>query len=65
MTIDPVAHKVLGGAGSYGWAGAANTYFSIDPAEELTVMFLTQLMPIGVHPIETRLSQLVYQAIVD
>jgi hypothetical protein len=29
------------------------------------MMFLTQLMPIGVHPIERRLSQLVYQAIVD
>jgi hypothetical protein len=29
------------------------------------MMFLSQLMPIGVHPIERRLSQLVYQAIVD
>jgi CubicO group peptidase (beta-lactamase class C family) len=63
--MDPVAHKLLDGAGSYGWAGAANTYFRVDPAEELTMMFLTQLMPIGVHPIERRLSQLVYQAIVD
>jgi CubicO group peptidase (beta-lactamase class C family) len=65
VTMDPVAHKLLDGAGSYGWAGAANTYFRVDPAEELTMMFLSQLMPIGVHPIERRLSQLVYQAIVD
>ena len=65
VTIDPVARKVLAGAGSYGWSGAANTYFWIDPAEELTVMFLTQLTPYAVHPIEPRLSQLVYQAIVD
>jgi CubicO group peptidase (beta-lactamase class C family) len=65
VTIDPVAHKRLDGAGSYGWAGAANTYFRVDPAEELTTMFLTQLMPFAVHPIGTRFSQLVYQAIVD
>ena len=65
MTIDPVARKVLGSAGSYGWSGAANTYFWVDPTEELTVIFLTQLLPYGVHPIEPRLSQLVYQAIVD
>jgi CubicO group peptidase (beta-lactamase class C family) len=65
VTIDPVAHKVLAGIGSYGWSGAANTYFWIDPAEELTVMFLTQLVPYAVHPIEPRLNQLVYQAFVD
>jgi CubicO group peptidase (beta-lactamase class C family) len=65
VTVDPVAHKVLAGTGSYGWSGAANTYFWIDPAENLTVMFLTQLVPYAVHPIEARLSQLVYQAIVD
>jgi CubicO group peptidase (beta-lactamase class C family) len=65
VTIDPVAHKLLDGTGSYGWSGAANTDFWVDPAEELTVMFLTQLMPFGVHPVDTRLRQLVYQAIVD
>jgi CubicO group peptidase (beta-lactamase class C family) len=65
VTIDPVAHKVLDGTGSYGWSGAANTHFWVDPVEELTVIFLAQLMPIDVHPIETRLRQLVYQAIVD
>jgi CubicO group peptidase (beta-lactamase class C family) len=65
VTVDPVAHKVLAGTGSYGWSGAANTYFWIDPAEDLTVMFFTQLVPYAVDPIEARLSQLVYQAIVD
>jgi len=65
VTIDPVAQKVLDSGGSYGWSGAANTYFWVDPAEELTVIFLTQLLPYAAHPIETRLKQLVYQAIVD
>lgn len=65
VTIDPVAAKALGGAGSFGWAGAANTYFGVDPKEELTWMFLTQFFPFAAYPIETRLKQLVYQAIVD
>ncbi len=65
VTIDPVAAKALGGAGSYGWAGAANTYFRVDPKEELTMMFLTQFFPFAAYPIEPRLKQLVYQALVD
>jgi CubicO group peptidase (beta-lactamase class C family) len=65
VTIDPVAQKVLDGTGSYGWSGAANTHFWVDPAEELTVLFLAQLLPAAVHQIAPRLKQLVYQAIVD
>jgi CubicO group peptidase (beta-lactamase class C family) len=65
VTIDPVANRALGGAGSFGWAGAANTYFSIDPKEELTMMFLTQFFPFAAYPIEARFKQLVYQAMVD
>lgn len=65
VRIDPVASKALGGAGSFGWSGAANTYFSIDPKEELTLMFLTQFFPFAAYPIEARLKQLAYQALVD
>jgi CubicO group peptidase (beta-lactamase class C family) len=64
VTVDPVAAKTLVSAGSYGWAGAANTYFTIDPEQQLTFMFFTQLLPYGAHPIGPQLSQLVYQAIV-
>ncbi len=62
---DPVKSKVLGTAGSYHWGGAASTAFWVDPVEEITGLFLTQLLPSGSHPIRSELSQLVYQALVD
>jgi CubicO group peptidase (beta-lactamase class C family) len=65
VTVDPVAAKVPGSIGDFGWGGAASTSFWVDPAEELTALFLTQLLPSSTHPLRSQLRQLVYQAIVD
>lgn len=65
VLADPVKYRVLSSAGEFGWGGAASTSFFVDPAEELTVLFLTQLLPSSTHPIRTQLRQLVYQALVD
>jgi len=65
VVIDPVKHKVLSSAGSYGWGGAASTAFWVDPAEQLTALFFTQLLPSGTHAIRSQFQQLVYQALVD
>jgi CubicO group peptidase (beta-lactamase class C family) len=62
---DPVRNKVLSSAGEFAWGGAASTAFWIDPAEEITAMFFTQLLPSSTHPIRGQLRQLVYQALVD
>lgn len=62
---DAARHKVIGTEGEFSWGGAASTVFWVDPVEELTVVFLTQLFPSNTHPIRTQLSQLVYQALVD
>ena len=62
---DPVKTKVLSSAGDYGWGGAASTAFWVDPAEDITCLFLTQLLPSSTHPIRPQLKQLVYQALVD
>ncbi|MDA3647605.1 beta-lactamase family protein [Saccharopolyspora indica] len=62
---DPAAGKVISSAGEYAWGGVASTAFWVDPAEDLTVLFLTQLMPSSTHPIRSQLHQLVYQALVD
>ena len=43
--------------------GAASTSFWIDPAEELTVSFFTQLLPSSAYPLRSQLRQLVYQAL--
>jgi CubicO group peptidase (beta-lactamase class C family) len=65
VTIDPVKSKVAGSVGDFGWGGAASTTFWVDPLEDLTVVFLTQLLPSSTHPIRPQLRQLVHQAIVD
>ncbi|MHB1929966.1 MAG: serine hydrolase domain-containing protein [Acidimicrobiales bacterium] len=65
VTLDPAAAKVVGSAGEYAWGGAASTAFWVDPVEELTAMFFTQLMPSSTHPIRPRLRTLVYQSMVD
>jgi CubicO group peptidase (beta-lactamase class C family) len=65
VTQDPVANKVLSNAGSFAWGGAASTAFWVDPGEDLTALFFTQLLPSSTHPIRPQLSQLVYQALVD
>ncbi|HEY4700858.1 MAG TPA: serine hydrolase, partial [Streptosporangiaceae bacterium] len=65
VTIDPVAGKVPTSVGELSWGGAASTAFWIDPAEELTASFFTQLMPSNAYPIRSQLRQLVYQALVD
>ena len=62
---DPVAGKSPTSTGEFGWGGAASTAFWVDPAEELTVLFFTQLLPSSTHPIRPQLHQLVHQALVD
>jgi CubicO group peptidase (beta-lactamase class C family) len=63
VVIDPVPGKVVCSPGELAWGGAASTAFWIDPAEELTVSFFTQLIPSSAHPIRSQLRQLVYQAL--
>ena len=62
---DPMAAGTLGTAGEFGWGGAASTAFWVDPKEEITVIFMTQLLPSSTWPIRTQLRQLVYSALVD
>jgi CubicO group peptidase (beta-lactamase class C family) len=63
VVIDVAAGKTLGSAGEYSWGGLASTAFWVDPAEELTVSFFTQLMPSSSYPLRPQLRQLVYQAL--
>ncbi len=65
VTTDPVAAKMPGSAGDYGWGGAASTTFWVDPSQDLTAIFLTQVLDSGIHPIRHQLKGLVSQAIVD
>jgi CubicO group peptidase (beta-lactamase class C family) len=53
------------GVGDYYWGGAASTIFWVDPKEDLTVVFMTQLMPSGTFNFRGQLKSLIYSTIVD
>jgi CubicO group peptidase (beta-lactamase class C family) len=65
VMIDPAKAQILGSPGEYAWGGAASTAFWCDPAEDMAVVLLTQLMPSSTYPIRRELRVLSYQAIVD
>ncbi len=65
VMIDPAKAQILGTPGEYAWGGAASTAFWCDPAEDMAVVMLTQLMPSSTYPIRRELRVLSYQAIVD
>jgi CubicO group peptidase (beta-lactamase class C family) len=52
-------------AGELTWGGAASTAFWVDPAEQITAAFYTQLLPSSTYRIRSELRQLVYSALVD
>jgi CubicO group peptidase (beta-lactamase class C family) len=45
VALDPADGQVSTTPGEYYWSGAASTCFWVDPAEELTVVFMTQYLP--------------------
>lgn len=65
VVVDPAAQRSVVSRGEYGWGGAASTVFWIDPAEELSALFLTHLLPSNVYPIRRQLRAVVNQAIVS
>jgi len=66
VTQDVGAVRYLSSVGEFGWSGAAQTHFLVDPKEELVTLFMTQMVPDGViYPFRERYQNLIYQAIVD
>jgi CubicO group peptidase (beta-lactamase class C family) len=65
VTLDPVKAKMASSVGDFGWGGAASTAFTVDPEEDMVILFMTQLMPSSAHPLRPQIRQLVHQAIID
>ena len=63
-TMDVVSTGTLG-EGDFYWGGAASTIFWVDPHEELSVVFMTQLMPSGTFNFRGQLKNIIYSAMVD
>ena len=64
VVLDPAQTAGTGSVGEYGWAGAAKTYYWVDPAEELVGIFMSQYMT-GVLSPDRDMRSLTYQAIID
>ncbi len=62
---DPKARGIPGSAGEYSWAGAANTNFWVDFAQELIVIVMSQVFPgeSRARDIHDQVRALVYEAI--
>ena len=63
VLLDPAKARILGSPGEYAWGGMASTAFWVDPAEDMIVLLLTQLMPSSAYPIRRELRVLTYQAL--
>ena len=54
-----------GSLGEYGWGGAYHSTYWVDPAEQLVVVYMTQVIPSGTLDDQNKLRALVYQAITN
>ena len=61
----PARAHIPGTPGTYAWGGAASTAFWVDPAEELIVIFMTQLMPASSYTLGRELRVLSSAALID
>lgn len=64
VLLDAPASAVVGSEGEYGWAGAAKTYYWVDPKEELVGILMSQFMMAFDLP-DKDFQALAYQALVD
>jgi CubicO group peptidase (beta-lactamase class C family) len=64
--LNPAAAENLGSIGNFGWGGAASTQVTIDPVEDMVLLFFTQFMPSdAAMSIIGKFQTLAYQAIVE
>jgi CubicO group peptidase (beta-lactamase class C family) len=64
VTLDTAALGRPGSAGSFGWGGAATTTFSVNPAEDMAIVIMGQVMPNDGDLLQ-KVETLVYQALAD
>jgi CubicO group peptidase (beta-lactamase class C family) len=65
VVMDLGSRGIPGSVGEFGWGGAYHSTYWVDPAEELVVVYFTQLIPADGLDDHNKLRALVYQAIVE
>jgi CubicO group peptidase (beta-lactamase class C family) len=61
--IDPAATLIPGSKGEFYWGGMYSTAFTIDPVEDLIMIFMTQLMPSSTYPVRREIRTMMYAAL--
>ncbi len=65
VLLDPSEAGLIGTPGEYYWGGAGSTAFWVSPADDLFVVFMTQLQPSSTYSIRRELRSIVYGSITD
>lgn len=65
VVFDPPRTLIPCSKGEFYWGGVASTAFWVDPLEEITAVFMTQLIPSSAYPIRRELRTLVYAALME
>ena len=65
VTLDQGLTGTPGSVGEFGWGGAYGSTYWVDPAEEMVVVYFTQLRPGSIVKDQLMLRALIYQALVD
>ena len=65
VVLDPARMRSPGSVGDFGWGGMASTFFWVDRALDLSVVFFTQLAPSSAYPSRAQLKALVLAALAE
>ncbi|MDG1069065.1 MAG: serine hydrolase [Sulfitobacter sp.] len=63
VVLDPGRSRAPGSVGDFSWGGMASTAFWIDPVNDLSVIFFTQLIPSSSYPARPQLKALIHGAL--
>lgn len=64
-TVDRAGAGGFASVGSYGWSGAYGTYYKVDPARDLVMVLMLQVVPYVGSGIRESFDAAVYGALVD
>lgn len=60
--MNPASTMLPGSVGEFYWGGMFSTAFFVDPVEDITMVFMTQLMPSSTYPIRREIKTMIYAA---
>jgi len=65
VMLDVAQTGVMGSVGDHSWGGYAETFFWIDPKEDLIAILMSQYLPSQTYPIRKEFRTTVYQSLLN